>query len=60
MKRYSLMLLALWALTCTMLAMPAAFAQDPLDAAFKAVAAYKFGASRECLTVVSDAVRDSH
>ena len=30
-----------------------------LDDAFKAVAAYKFGQSRECQTVVEDAVRDS-
>ncbi len=30
-----------------------------LDAALKAVPAYEFGQSRECLTVVSDAVRDS-
>lgn len=30
-----------------------------LDAALKEVPAYEFGKSRECLTVVSDAVRDS-
>ena len=40
-------------------AMPATWAQNALDAAFKDVAAYKFGSSRESLTVVADAIRDS-
>ncbi|MCX5770708.1 MAG: discoidin domain-containing protein [Candidatus Hydrogenedentes bacterium] len=59
MKRYHLITLAVWASMLALSAIPAAWAQDPLDAAFKDVAAYKFGSSRESLTVVSDAVRDS-
>ncbi|HUW61248.1 MAG TPA: HEAT repeat domain-containing protein [Candidatus Bathyarchaeia archaeon] len=58
MKRYPFVLLAVWASILALAAMPA-WAQDALDAAFKDVAAYKFGASRESLTVVADAVRDS-
>ena len=37
----------------------AAWSDDALDAALKAVAAYEFGQSREPLSVVADAVRDS-
>jgi len=58
MKRYPLVLLAVWASLLALAAMPA-WSQDALDAAFKDVAAYKFGASRESLTVVADAIRDS-
>lgn len=58
MKPYPLVLVAVLASLLVVAAMPASFAQD-LDAAFKAVANYKFGESREPLTVVADAVRDS-
>ena len=61
MKRYPVMMLmlALWASLLALFTMQATWAQDPLDTAFKDVAAYKFGSSRESLTVVADAVRDS-
>jgi len=58
MKAYPLVLVAMLASLLVVAAMPASFAQD-LDAAFKAVANYKFGESREPLTVVSDAIVDS-
>jgi len=62
MKRYALILMVAAALVLTGLAHPrAGWAADAasLDAALKDVAAYEFGKSRESLTVVSDAVRDS-
>jgi HEAT repeat protein len=66
MKRYGMSLLMVGVLIwgCCLLvagwgqAAPAA-APASLEQAFKDVAAYEFGKSRESLTVVSDAVRDS-
>ena len=62
MKRHALVLMAVAALVCAGLSHPtASWAADAasLDVALKDVAAYEFGKSRESLTVVSDAVRDS-
>ena len=62
MTRYALILLTATALVCACLTLPtAARAADAasVDAALKDVAAYEFGKSRETLSVISDAVRDS-
>jgi len=60
MRRKSVMVFMAGALALGLWMSPACFAQAAsLEEALKAVPAYEFGQSRECLTVVSDAVRDS-
>jgi len=63
MRRYALiLLLATAVMYAGLTGHTAALAADTagVDAALKDVAAYEFGKSRESLTVVSDAVRDSY
>lgn len=60
MKRYRVSLGVALALALAVCAFPSAgYGQDAVDAALKAVREYEFGKSRECLTTVSDAVREA-
>ena len=60
MRCWTTMLAGLLVLTFSLTAAPAAPAAKPtLDEAFKALSTYQFGQSREPLTVIADAVRDS-
>jgi len=60
MRRYRILLGAALALALAVCTFPASgYGQDAVDTALKAVREYEFGKSRECLTTVSDAVREA-